>query len=510
MEATPAHAGTRPDAARFSARVEAALQETHAARSYWGILVTDHDTGETLYELNSDHFFTPASNAKIFTTALALATLGPDYEFHTTLESKAALGNEGRLVGDLILVGRGDPDISNRKFPYAGKIELDGPVEKVLAEMADQAVAKGLREVDGDIVGDDSYFPYDPYPAGWAVGDLFFRFGAPVSAISFNDNTISVGIQPGNRLGDPATVTTEPSAALDTFGHEITTDGDEGPSDFAVVRQPGLNFILLRGTIPISHAPVHLDLAMTAPAETAALALKQLLEARGVRVTGQTRVQHAPPPQNDAAGEPVLPASVLTPPDPNALVLAEHISAPLLECIRVTNKVSHNLHAEMLLRTVAREKTGVGSTDAGLLVERNFLRAAGIAEGDVVLADGSGLSRDDLVTPRAAVALLRYAASQPWGREFLSTLPIAGVDGTLDNRMGNTVASGLIEAKTGEVEHVRGLSGYATTLRGENLVFSIFYNNNPQKGSGSAAAVDTIATAMVETLGAKPHAHKKK
>jgi serine-type D-Ala-D-Ala carboxypeptidase/endopeptidase (penicillin-binding protein 4) len=509
MEATPAYAGARPDAARFSARVESALQETHAARSYWGILVTDRDTGETLYELNSDHFFTPASNAKIFTTALALATLGPDYRFHTTLESKVALGSDGRLAGDLILVGRGDPDISNRKFPYAGKVELDGPVERVLAEMADQAVAKGLREVDGDIVGDDSYFPYDPYPAGWAVGDLFFRFGAPVSAIAFNDNTISVRIQQGNRLGDPATVTTEPRAALDTFGHEITTDGDEGTSDFAVVRQPGLNFILLRGTIPISHAPVHLDLAMTAPAATAALALKQLLEARGVRVTGQTRVQHAPPPQNNAAGEPVLTSSVLAL-DPNALVLAEHISEPLLECIRVTNKVSHNLHAEMLLRTVAREKTGVGSTDAGLLVERNFLSAAGVADGDVILADGSGLSRDDLVTPRAAVALLRYAASQAWGREFLSTLPIAGMDGTLDNRMGNTAASGLIEAKTGEVEHVRGLSGYATTLRGENLIFSIFYNNNPQKGPGSAAAVDAIATAMVETLGAKPRANKKK
>jgi serine-type D-Ala-D-Ala carboxypeptidase/endopeptidase (penicillin-binding protein 4) len=508
--------GTRPDANRFSARVDEALEETHAARAYWGILVTDRDSGEILYELNSDHFFTPASNAKIFTTALALATLGPDYKFHTTLESKTAFGNDGRLSGDLFLVGRGDPDISNRNFPYAGKVERDGPVDKVLAEMADQVVAKGLREVDGDIVGDDSYFPYDPYPAAWAVGDLFFRFGAPVSAIAFNDNTISVRIQPGDRLGDPATVTTEPSAALDSFAREITTVGDEGASDFAVVRQPGLNFILLRGTIPISHAPVYLDLAMTVPAQTAALALKQLLEARGVRVMGQARVQHSPPPQSNAAGEPVLPASLPTPPDtnarngPNAFILAEHISAPLLESIRVTNKVSHNLHAELLLRTVARERTGVGSTDAGLLVERNFLRAAGIDEGDVVLSDGSGLSRNDLVTPRAAVTLLRYASSQPWGRDFSSTLPVAGVDGTLENRMVKTAASGLIEAKTGEVEHVRGLSGYATTLRGENLVFSIFYNNNPQTGSASAAAVDAVATAMVETLGTEPRANKRK
>jgi D-alanyl-D-alanine carboxypeptidase/D-alanyl-D-alanine-endopeptidase (penicillin-binding protein 4) len=507
---SPAHVGARPDAARFRARVEAALKETHASRAFWGVLVSDRDTGETLYELNSDHFFTPASNAKIFTTALALAVLGRDYKFHTTLESKAALGKDGRLSGDLLFVGRGDPDISNRSFPYTSKVEREGLVERVLAEMADQAVAKGLREVDGDIVGDDSYFPYDPYPAAWTAGDLFFRFGAPVSAIAFNDNIISVRIQPGDRLGDPATITTEPNAALDTFGHQITTVGDGGTSDFAVVRQPGPNSVLLRGTIPISHAPVHLDLAMTAPAETVALALKQLLEARGVRVLGQTRVQHAPPPENNAAGEPVLSPSPLTPLDPNSLMLAEHISAPLLECIRVTNKVSNNLHAELLLRAVAQEKTGVGSTDAGLLVERNFLRVAGIADGDVVLSDGSGLGRDDLVTPGAVVTLLRYASSQPWGPDFFSTLPVAGVDGTLENRMGNTAASGRIEAKTGEVEHVRGLSGYATTVRGENLVFSIFYNNNPQTGSDSAAAVDAIATAMVETLGVEPHANKKK
>ncbi len=153
------------------------------------MVVVDRDTGETLYALNADHFFAPASNAKIFTTALALATLGADYQFRTTLESSGTLGSDGRLAGDLILVGRGDPDLSNRKFPYAGNGEREGPVDRVLAEMADAAVAKGLREVDGDIVADDSYFPYDPYPAGWTAGDLFFTFGAPVSAIAFNDNT---------------------------------------------------------------------------------------------------------------------------------------------------------------------------------------------------------------------------------------------------------------------------------------------------------------------------------
>ena len=507
--AVPTSKKARPDAARFRARVDAVLREDRAQRAYWGILVCDRDTGDTLYDLNSDRFFTPASNAKIFTTALALAELGPDYRFHTTLESKAVIGSDGRLAGDLVLVGRGDPDLSNRTFPYAGLPEHEGPVEKVLAEMADAAVANGLREVDGDIVADDSYFPYDPYPADWTVGDLFFRFGAPVSAIAFNDNTVSVEVQPASRVGEPAVILAQPAAALDTFGHEIITGPAGTEPDPAVVRQPGTNFLLLRGAVPLGHAPMQVELAMTAPGETAALALKQVLEARGVRVTGGIRVVHAPPPETTASGEPIL-SHVSEEPDPKGNVLVEHVSPPLLESVRVTNKVSHNLHAELFLRTVGRERLGLGSTAAGLKVERDFLRQAGVPDGDVVLTDGSGLSREDLVTPRAIVALLRYAAHQPWGAGYISTLPVAGLDGTLENRMRNMAASGLIMAKTGEVEHVRGLSGFATTLRGEHLVFAIFYNNNPEKGLGSAAPIDAISTAMVETLGvARPAAKRR-
>ena len=503
------HAKARSDVTRFRARAEALLAQSNAERLDWGVVVADRQTGEMLYELNADHFFTPASNAKIVTTALALSSLGGDYRFRTTLESKASLGNDGRLAGDLILVGRGDPDLSNRRFPYVGKGERMGTTERVLAEMADEAVAKGLREVDGDIIADDSYYPYDPYPAGWSNGDLFFQFGAPVSAIAFSDNTVSVLMEPGGRVGDPATIRTEPAAALGTFSQEIMTGPPSVKSDFAVVRQPGVNFILLRGTIALGHESTRLDIAMTAPAETAALALKQLLEARGVRVSGTARAQHAPPPYSNVAGEPIVPEPLPVSPEPNAATLAEHMSLPLLESIRLTNKLSHNLHAELLLRAVGREKLGVGSTAAGLKVEREFLRTAGVADGDVLLSDGSGLARDDLVTPRAIVTLLRYVSRQPWGGDFLSTLPVAGVDGTLEGRMTGSAASGMIEAKTGEIEHVRALSGYATTLRGEMLVFSIFYNNDPQHGAGTAAPVDAIATAMVETLGAPPRARKK-
>jgi serine-type D-Ala-D-Ala carboxypeptidase/endopeptidase (penicillin-binding protein 4) len=494
----------RPDAALFRNRVLEALRATNSDRGVWGMLVVDRDTGATLYEMNADRFFIPASNAKLFTTALALATLGPDYRFHTTLESEAALTSDGRLAGDLILVGRGDPDLSNRKMPYSGMPEREGIPEKVLAELADQAVAGGLKQVDGNIVSDDRYFPYDPYPAAWTVGDLYFRFGAPVSAIAFNDNTVSIDILPAERIGEPATARTQPAAAVESFGYDIATGPRDIEPDLAVVRQPGKRFVLLRGTVPLGHQPIRVDLAMIDPAETAALSLKQLLEARGVQVTGGTGVRHAPPPETSASGEPILTHTRPQETEPSQHVLAEHVSLPLLEAVRITNKVSQNLHAELLLRTVGRVALGVGSTAAGLKVERSFVHQVGIVDGDVVLTDGSGLARDDLVTPRAVVALLQYVGGQPWGTDYISTLPVAGVDGTLQNRMVNTFVASRIQAKTGEVEHERGLSGYATTLGGERLVFSIFYNNNPQKGPESSAPIDRIATAMIETLGAVP------
>jgi serine-type D-Ala-D-Ala carboxypeptidase/endopeptidase (penicillin-binding protein 4) len=517
--ATSARPQDRPDLARFRARVQATLNEIHTQKANWGLLVADRDTGETLFELNSGRFFTPASNAKVFTTAFALSSLGPGYRFRTTLESKSALGADGKLSGDLSLVGRGDPDLSNRKFPLAAKVEHEGPTETILAELADAAVARGLKEVDGDIVADDRFIPYDPYPEGWSLGDLFFSYGAPVTAITFNDNTVSVEILPGAHLGDPAVVTADPPSAAQNLTWQIATAAqDTKPSirpDLAVVRQPGANFLLLRGSIPLGHAPLILDLAMTDPPSSAARALKQLLEARGVRITGRPRVEEAPPPEALKPGESpaLLPPSVSNAqanPSGDAIVLAEHLSPPLLESVRVTNKISQNLHAELFLRAVAREKTGIGSTEIGLALEQDFLHAAGVAEGDAVLSDGSGLSSDNLVTPRAVVALLQYVKSQPWGADFLATLPIAGVDGTLEDRMKSTRAVGLVHAKTGGLEHVHALSGYATTLNGEYLVFSIFTDNNPQHGRDAIAVIDEITAAMIETLGApSQHKHKK-
>jgi D-alanyl-D-alanine carboxypeptidase/D-alanyl-D-alanine-endopeptidase (penicillin-binding protein 4) len=502
-------AKSRPDVARFRARVDGILAQAHAQHAFWGVLVTDRDTGETLYELNAAKLFTPASNRKVFTTIFALAALGPGHHYSTFLASSVPLGADGHVAGDLIFKGSGDPDLSNRKFPFAGKAEREGPIDKVLIEMADAAVAKGLKVVDGDIVADDSLFPYDPYPAGWEIGDLFFTYGAPVSAIAFNEDAISVEVRPGEEVGDPAVLTVQPAAAAGTFREEIVTGAAGGKPEFSVLRRPGLDFILLRGSIPRGHSPAKLDLPMTDPAETTAEALKLILESRGVRLTGSTRVQHAPPPERHPSGEvSLVPRAVPNPPVP-ALTLAEHTSPSLLESVRLTNKISQNLHTELFLRTVASEKIGVGSSDVGLKLEQDFLKTVGIADGDVILTDGSGAAGNNLITPRSIVQILQYAARQPWGADFASTLPTAGVDGSLEFRMQGTHAFGRIQAKTGTHSHHHTLAGYATTLAGERLVFAIFCNNTAERGHDATGPMDEIAVAMVETIGNRP-AHKQK
>src|SRR5258707_2102394 len=174
---------TQAAANRFSARVDVALSAAPASKGEWGLLIADAASGEVLYELNADKYFVPASNMKLFTTALALAKLGPDYRFHTTLETGVTVSTEGVLMGDLFLVGRGDPNLSNRKFPYDLKEEFDGPPEKVLAELADALIAKSVKRVSGDIIRDDSYFPREIYPDGWAISAIAWNYAAASSTL---------------------------------------------------------------------------------------------------------------------------------------------------------------------------------------------------------------------------------------------------------------------------------------------------------------------------------------
>src|ERR1700722_390574 len=321
----PKHDGKREErspkraaaAARFGERAEALLDAAPSSKGDWGLLIVDAQTGETLFEKRADGYFVPASNMKLFTTAFALAKLGPDYKFHTTLETRGTISPSGTLSGDIVLVGRGDPNLSNRKFPYELKEEFDGPPEKALAELADVLVARGVKEISGDVISDDSYFPRERYPNGWEIDDMVWEYGAAISAIVVDDNTVALTLTPGEKMGDPVLASVAPTTPDFIVQNNVVSSAVETKSDLTLTREPNSRVVVIRGTMPAHSAPRKLVLALHDPAEHAAELMSQLLAARGVKVTGVARSVHIA----ESAGA-----------APRA-VLAEHVSVPLGESI---------------------------------------------------------------------------------------------------------------------------------------------------------------------------------
>ncbi len=468
-------------AARFNARADTLLGATPSSKGDWGLLLVDAQTGETLFEKNADGYFVPASNMKLFTTALALAKLGPDYKFHTTLETRGTISPEGKLSGDLMLVGRGDPNLSNRKFPYELKEEFDGPPEKALAELADALVTRGVKEISGDVIGDDSYFPRERYPNGWEIDDMVWEYGAAISAIVVDDNTVALRLTPGEKAGDPVQASVVPLTPDFALQNDVTTSAADVKSDLTLTRDPGANLVVVRGTLPAKASPRKLVLAVEEPAQHAASLLAGMLTERGVKLDGKIRAVHV-------AETDVTPRTVL----------AEHVSVPLGDSVKLVNKISQNLHTEVLLRTAARQNGLWNTPEEMLKTPQAFYASVGITPDDVIQTDGSGLSRHDLVTPRAIVTLLKYAQSQTWFAPYYASLPVAGIDGSLQDRMKGTVAAGRIHAKTGSVEHVRTLSGFAETPSGRRLIFSFLSNNQGGKSHEAADALNGLCVAMIE------------
>ena len=484
---------TRPttETGRFAERVDKLVEAAPVDKGEWGLLVADAATGDVLYEKNADKYFVPASNMKLLTTALALDTLGPDFKFRTTIETNGTLSADGKLSGDLILVGRGDPNLSNRKFPFDTKEEFDGPPEKALAELADAVVARGMKEVSGDVVGDDSYFPRERYPDGWEIDDMVWEYGAAISAIVLDDNTVSLTLTPGIKAGDPVQAVMEPAEQEFVVKNAVTTVGAKEKPDLRLTREPGASTVVVSGTLPARSSPHKLVLAIQEPAEHAATLLARLLADRGVKVDGKPRAQHDPDPA-----------------EATRTVLAEHMSIRLADAVKLVNKISQNLHAEVLLRTAARQSGRWSDPDDLLKFPKTFYTKAGIREDDVVQTDGSGLSRHDLVTPRAFVALLQYAQNQAWFPAYYASLPVAGVDGTLNDRMKDSGITGRIHAKTGTVSHVRTLSGFAETPGGRKLIFSFLSNNEEVKNHEVHDAIDGLCQAMIEEFDEKKEAMK--
>ncbi len=478
------------------------LSDPAVARGLWGIYVVSLDSGTPLYALNQDKLFTPASNAKLFTTAAVFGLIGPDYRFKTTVETFGSLDKYGRLNSDLVLVGRGDPNLSGRTLPYNVRTERKTPPIQVLQNLADQLVLHGLKYVDGDVVADDSYFVFQRYGEGWTQDDLAREWGAPVSALTINDNVIFVDVKPADRPGDRAFLSITPFPEYYKIDNRVmTTPQGTGPRTVSINREPGSSQLTFWGNIPQDDPGFGEALAIEDPADFTARLFRQLLEERGVTIYGRARTHHT----ELASTQTFSVTSIASgggdstrPTVPGPLVLASYQSQPVAQDLRVINKVSQNLHAELMLRLLGKEKGTSGSIEGGLEVLRGFLVNAGIKPDQFVFYDGSGLSREDLVTPEAVVALLRYCHQQPWNRLYEDTLPVAGVDGSLSDRFRNTPAAGAVHAKTGSLLHVYSLAGYATTQNGRHIAFSVMTNNSNLPAKKALDTIDRIVESIVE------------
>lgn len=475
-------------------QIEQIIKASPIANGFIGLEVYSLDQNKILFEGNSDKLFVPASNTKIFTTATAIAKLPHDFRFRTTLESTGKIDKFGRLNGDLVLVGRGDPNLSNRNLPYDPKSPRVAPPTVAIESLANQLSAKGVKLVDGDIIGDDSYFVNEPYGDSWNWDDLMWWWGAPASALTINDNVFTVSISPGEAVGDRAYVTLEPFLDSIQVMNNLITTPPNTERKIRLERDPGSRILRLWGIIPFDSKPETEILAIEEPARIAAEGLKESLHSKGIHVMGKVRVHHLEVWE--------LPSTLGSRPQEaiSRPVLAEMISHPLLEDLKVIDKVSQNLHAEMLLRLIGAQLKNEGSVRAGLEAEREFLKEAGVDEKLVQLNDGSGMSGHNLVAPHAVVQLYKYLWSQPYRDAWIDLLPVSGTDGTIGSRFKGTIAEGKIHAKTGTLTHVNALSGYATSTRGEHLIFSMFVNNHTQESKAATSTMDKI----LETILAYP------
>ncbi len=446
-----------------------------AARSNIGIHVIDARTGKQLYAHNESRFFLPASNMKLFTTALALTKLGPDYRFETRLIEEAG--------GDVVLVGSGDPSMSGRVYPYNRNVPSAPPL-RAIEDLADQAVVAGLTRVHGDIVGDDRLYPWAPFPPNWSQSDASGESGAPISALSVADNFVTIYFTP-TKSGEPVQLSLSPALEYFAIDNRIVTFAGAGEAKIRLTRTPGSRQLLFEGTLPTTAKNYYATVAIDDPALYAACALYDALTRRGIAIDGHPVARHR---SNGDAYEP-----------PEGKVLGIRTSPPASELIQMVDKVSENLHAELLLREVGRIARKSGTADAGLAEMTAFLTKIGAAPGaDSRMDDGSGLSRNAQVTPRLVTQLLGYMYNSSSHDAWISMLPVGGEDGTLSRRLCCTLEAHAIHAKTGTLNRALALSGYAESKSRGWLAFSILVNDFAATAADVEAWIDKIALALTE------------
>ena len=421
------------------------------ANAHWGILIIDPERGDTLYSRNAGKLFLPASNMKILTSATVLDHLGPGYRFRTTVAARGLI-QDGTLTGDLMVIGRGDPSVSDHMLKDA--------MIPLLA-MADSLSTRGIRRVTGRLVSGGNAFPDATLGFGWSWDDFEDSYSAPIDELLFNEGFSVLRVRGGAKAGDPVHVETLPARSYPRVRVAAITAAAAPAGDTTRPRVTALRTrkdsitwdVILEGQIA-AHDSVLVEVTHHDPTAAYLAALREALTSRGIAIDGQA---------SDSL------ARVDT--------LFTLLSPELREILPALMKPSQNQIAEMLFRTSALEETGIGRGDSARAVVERQLARWGVAASETVIRDGSGLARYNYVSPRSLVIVLDAMRRSPHFRVYYDALPIAGVDGTIRNRMRSTPAEGNVHAKTGTLAMARSLSGYVTTADQHLLIFSFLCNN---------------------------------
>lgn len=483
----------------LQAKIRQSLARPEIRRGNVGIKITSLDTGKVVFEENAEKYFMPASNMKSFTVAAAMEKLTPDFRFVTSVFAPVKPDANGTIKGDLSIYGRGDVSFSTAFY--------GGDYYKSLDNLADKIVQAGVKRIEGNLVGDESYFTGGAIPAGWEWDDLQWYYGAEISALPLNDNALDLSVKPGS-VGFPCIVGLLPFNSVMRVVNNCKTTAAGVKRNLTVKKDLDQNVLEISGTMPVGDKGFSNSLTISHPSELFIALLKQRLEQKGILITGQTRILSAQDKAIQAVSSSLPPVLITTLESPPFSVIAAK-----------TLKPSQNLYTETILWTLGQEGRGATitsavtpetnpflnpkatSSDKGLFVVRSFLNEIGIAPDGIIQWDGSGLSRHNLVTPASLVQLYSYMAKQSkYSDAWLNALTIGGVDGTLRNRFKNTKAAGNVRGKTGTIDQVSALSGYITTVEGEKLVFSILVNGVNETGLRQAV-IDEIVVNLANFNG---------
>jgi len=465
---------------KLKAEILSYIDAPETQNAFWGMEIRRLGTPVPLLALNAGRNFMPASNMKLYTTTAAFCLLGKDFRFETHIIHTGEISRDGVLHGDIIIQGKGDPSISGRY--RKGTITTD----MIMKEWVSALREKGIKSIEGNIIGDDDYFVDNDIADSWEFDEMPYWYAAPSSALSINDNLYDMTIYPGESVGAKALLVTAPPINYVTFQNDVITTvaGARRHIDFS--RGMDNNNVRIFGHIPISGRRWRDRGCVFNPTLYAATLFRDSLTSEGISVSGSAADLDT---FSDAEKEHLL---------RNARLLYVHVSPPLSEIIKIVNKPSQNFYADMFLKTLGRRFRSEGSFKAGALAVKDFLKNIGVPDVDSIrMYDGSGLSRCDLVQPRQTQHILQYMATRPDFEAFYDSLAIAGVDGTIGGRMNEPPAKNNVHAKTGFIANVRSLSGYLDDLNGDRWVFSIMCNQYTIPVSRVDHIIDNICQALV-------------